>query len=119
MTDQKHEADDASRGGADAPLPRPAPTLLDAVLSSISTPGASSGLVATINGVLLLQAALFGAFAASGAAGDELRGHFAVLTALSLGLLVAFNAFLLYFADAIPVAAPPPRDEASDKKKGR
>jgi hypothetical protein len=67
---------------------QPAPTYLDAVWESISTPGAGPGLVLALNGslaALLLCLAYF-----------WWRGlgsvHVAVLAALCVGLLVTFNA---------------------------
>ena len=65
----------------------PPPTFLDAVWDSIITPGASPGLVATINGALLVLLVVCFYFGASGV----VPTHLAVLAALAAGLLVSFN----------------------------
>lgn len=73
-----------------APAASPSPTLLDAIWESIVTPGAGPGLIATINGALLVLLAVCAYFAASGV----VPTHLAVLAALAVGLLVSFNWFL-------------------------
>ena len=66
-------------------------TLLDSVLGSIVTPGAGPGLVATINGVLVILLLALLAFAWNGAADV----HTAVIAFLALGLLGSVNYFIL------------------------
>jgi hypothetical protein len=81
------------------PADAAAPTFLDGVLQSIATPGAGPGLVAAVNGSLLLMVAatawiawrLDDAFARR-----ELLPLLGVGAALALGLLAAFNAFIAF-----------------------
>ena len=87
---------------------RPAPTLLDAVWESITTPGAGPGLVATLNASLFALLLCLAYFWWRGL-GDV---HMAVLAALCLGLLVTFNAFFGQATAAAAAAA------ADTKQKG-
>ena len=74
----------------EAPPITPPATFLDTVLQSILTPGTGPGLVAAINGALLVLLALLGGMAAAG----EGDGHTAVMAALALGLLASVNWFI-------------------------
>ena len=65
----------------------PPRTLLDDVLASVLTPGVGPGLVATINGALLVLVAVLLGLLGAGAADV----HTAVLLTLALGLLGAVN----------------------------
>ena len=97
-------------------LPAAAPTFLDGVLESIVTPGAGPGLVAAVNGSLLLMVAatawiawrLDDAFARR-----ELLPLLGVGAALALGLLAAFNAFLAFGGGAAAARSPAPAPAAA------
>ena len=103
-----------ARAFALAPQP---PTLLDGVLQSIVTPGAGPGLVAAVNGSLLVMVAATAWIAWTlddGFARRELLPLLGVGAALAVGLLVAFNAFVaLGGADA-----PAPATSASGLEGG-
>ena len=98
-------------------LPPPPATLLDSVLQSIVTPGAGPGLVAAVNGSLLLFVAatawiawqLDDAFARR-----ELLPLLGVGAALALCLLAAFNTFLALGGAVVP---PGPAAAADDKRE--
>ena len=70
-----------------------APTLIDAVWSSIATPGAGPGLVAAVNMSLALFLVAMCYFASEGME----VGHLAVLGFLAVGLLISFNWFLILY----------------------
>ena len=98
-------------------LPPPPATLLDSVLQSIVTPGAGPGLVAAVNGSLLLFVAatawiawqLDDAFARR-----ELLPLLGVGAALALCLLAAFNTFLALGGAVVPTG---PAAAADDKRE--
>lgn len=80
------EGGECTAGSAIAP-PR---TFVDAIIASILTPGASSGLIATINvSLLLLLVVLFVLFLTGSA-----DIHALVLGVLAVGLLLSFNHFM-------------------------
>jgi hypothetical protein len=84
-------AESAPEGAGGAGLAvTPPKTFLDSVIDSIITPGASSGLVATINGALLLLLATLAAWAV--AYGADV--HTAVLAFFSVGLLGSLNYYI-------------------------
>jgi len=89
-------------------LAPPPPTLLDGVLQSIVTPGAGPGLVAAVNGSLLLMVAATAWIAWTlddGFARRELLPLLGVGAALAVGLLVAFNAFVALGGADAPLPA--------------
>jgi hypothetical protein len=71
--------------------PPAAPTFLDSILESIITPGAGSGLVLSVNISLAALLAVLLYFAVSGLA----DAHIATLAVLAVGLLCAFNWFIV------------------------
>ena len=98
-------------------LPPPPATLLDGVLQSIATPGAGPGLVAAVNGALLLMLAATGWIAwrlDDAFARRELLPLLGVGAALALGLLVAFNAFVALGGATVSPSA----DGASEGGRG-
>jgi len=68
----------------------PPKTFIDNVIDSIVTPGASSGLVATINGALILLLLTLAAMGINGSADM----HALVLGFLALGLLGSLNYYI-------------------------
>ena len=74
----------------------PAPTLIDSIIQSVLTPGAGPGLIATINGSLLVLVLVLLAMIVCGI--GEL--HAAVLLCLALGLLGSFNYFISQVREA-------------------
>ena len=73
-----------------APPITPPATLLDGLLSSILTPGTAPGILAMLNGALVLLLAILASLAWVGE-GDV---HTVVMAALALGLLASVNWFL-------------------------
>ena len=93
--------------------PGPPSTLLEGVLASIVTPGASAGLVASVNGALLLLAGLCAVALLTGALsapadGESMQGHLAVLLVLAACLLAAFNYFIAASRETAGADAPAP-----------
>lgn len=110
--------------------PTPPLTFLEAVLASIATPGASSGLVATVNFSLialsflcvlaLVTGVLSTASHSSGTSDDSgLSTHFAVLLALSLCLLASFNYFIASTRNGELTAHADIRNETPDMPFGK
>lgn len=81
----------ASVAAAEGLPPPAAPTFLDSILESIITPGAGSGLVLSVNISLITLLAVLLYFAVSGLA----DAHIATLAVLAVGLLCAFNWFIV------------------------
>lgn len=103
---------EASAADANAE-PGPPSTLLEGVLASIVTPGASAGLVASVNGALLLLAGLCAVALLTGALsapadGESMQGHLAVLLVLAACLLAAFNYFIAASRETASADAPAP-----------
>jgi ER protein Pkr1 len=71
-------------------------TLLDSILSSILTPGASAGLISSINAILLLLIATLVTFSLMGVtpSGKYFDIHMILLMVFALGLLVSLNYFI-------------------------
>jgi hypothetical protein len=84
-------AADADEDGAQLPeatAVAPSPTLLDSIWDSIVTPGAGPGLIASINGSLLL---LMGVLAYLALTGEWPSEHLIVMLLLATGLLLSVN----------------------------
>jgi putative heme iron utilization protein len=71
----------------DATALQPSATVLDSIWESIITPGASTGLIATVNAVLLLQLMIFGSLLVTG----WYNIHIVVMMVLSAIMLGLFN----------------------------
>lgn len=65
----------------------PSKTVLDSIWDSVVTPGASSGLIATINAALIVQMLIFGYLLISG----WYSIHIIVMIVLSFVMLILFN----------------------------
>lgn len=85
------EGESTSATSSVAVRPPPAPTMLDSILESIITPGAGSGLVLSVNVSLVVLLAVLLYFALSGLA----DAHIMTLAVLAVGLLGAFNWFII------------------------
>ena len=82
--------------------PVPTPTLIDSIIQSVLTPGAGPGLVATINGSLLVLVLVLLAMIVCGIG----EWHAAVLLCLAFGLLGSFNYFISQVREAEGTAGP-------------
>lgn len=69
----------------------PQATLLDGIIASITTPGASPALISTINAAILLLLAVVVWYSVTAGALDL---HLTVMAALALGLLLSLNWFI-------------------------
>lgn len=90
----------------------PDATFLDSVLQSIITPGAGPGLIATINGSLILLILIVAVLSILG----WFDLHLVILAALSVGLLLSINWYL----SMVPVPAQPAAEaeQVTDKADG-
>lgn len=103
---------------------QPPRTLLDDILQSVLTPGAGPGLIATINGSLIVLVLVLIAMIICGI--GEL--HAAILLVFAIGLLASFNYFIgevrkaedAAAQSAAPAArtvgAPPPPSDARKRQ---